>query len=754
MTASRSATVVSRKESEANVHSCSTASSEPTKRLAPLAIPSDLQSGWSDAVWRFNTMKASGLHAIRWDRNLPDSALLTDDHHASLLENARRFLAVLIDDPRAEFAIEAHETAIARSITLLSIIEWTVGLGYRSLSEVTRADWEDFCGKLPFGLNFAKGLGAPREKRITDGRILEIFRVAQSLHLLYAYPTENGYLLLDGFEFDPFPAGNSPAELARRLGRSTGTTPIIPSAIALHCLDAAIQYIVYYSDDLINLHQQVTAIPPIKERSRRAPGEADRVVMKALLDHMKGKPVVPVRNGIVQRSEFARELGLHVTQLYKRDLPTLITEFEQARRDSARSEELVHRLHKVATAEPVKRDLCYPRKGNFDALGLPFVGKRGSAAPWPITTVYASRRRTEGNSLEKALATLWTSIFIVIDMFMSDRLGECLGLTVDCISEGVDGYYFNSTFHKQTNAQIGQANLRPCPEIVVKAVEVAERLGRDARAAVNTKRLFAFSNRLGKSVLNQSTVQKYVADFCRDVGAPKSEDGKEWRLAPHQLRRFLPSAWVWYFEIGPGLDALRQHLRHEDISMSLRYCLDETSDALATEEQRELTASILERSIYEGLDIVGPFGKRWQRIAARIQVEAVPPDEVGEIISEIIEQKDVLLYPQPWGYCTWWRNAAAYAKCLEPADRHGIRSRPEGPKSAQLCSGCINCMVTKVFAGFWADAQTRHEAIAAREDIPEMLKQAAAEGLQTANRMAAELSIKEEGKCRSDDPGA
>lgn len=709
--------------------------------LIPLPKPRGLRSDWRDAVWHFETVKATGLHSIRWDRRLPDGSKLTDKKHSHLLETGRRFLTILIEDPADCFSIDGHETAIHRTITLLSIMEWVVGLGYKAISEVTRNDWLTFRDKLPLGLRYAKGTGAPRKVKLTALRLLEIYRVCQALHLFQVRTNGDPLLLEDGLIFPPFEQGEDPLALACNAGQRGGKTPNIPPPIALHCLDAAIQYIAYYSDDLIKLQAESVRLQGEAKsgRPRRTPGGLVHEVKSAILSHLRGNQSLQLTaGGYVVRSALARQLNTHPSLLSGKEISQLLQELERslAQRDREPRDRLRLRL-----ASEVDKWRSPPREAKSrdiaTKLGLPFSGKPGSAAPWPIEAVGSSRRGGNRMTLERAIANLWTAVFIVYDMFMSDRIGECLSSEIGCITKGLDGFYLRSPFYKPTNSQAGQSNARPCPAIVARAVGVAEQLGAEARARIDSNKLFAVAHRLGAAVMDEDTVRKRLSSFCEDVGAPK-HDGTDWQLGPHQLRRFLPQAWVWYFELGPGLDALCQHLRHEDIKMAMHYADLGTS---VTEEQRELTASVLERSVYEGLDVMGPFGKRWRRIGARIIVKAVDSDDLSGVVTEIMERKDVLLYPQPWGYCVWWRNAAAYAKCLPEELRNGIRSRPDTRKHAETCAGCINNLLTEIFAPFWIEARARHYAILSRDRVPPALAEAARLGVQISERVCRELNV-------------
>jgi hypothetical protein len=162
--------------------------------------------------------------------------------------------------------------------------------------------------------------------------------------------------------------------------------------------------------------------------------------------------------------------------------------------------------------------------------------------------------------------------------------------------------------------------------------------------------------------------------------------------------------------------------------------------SMVTEEQVALTANVLERAAFEGLDIHGPFGKRWKRLAFQINVKFVDREQLEERVRGLVTSRKMLLHPNPWGYCVWSKRAGAYAKCLALEDRHHGAKRPETRKQAEVCAECANCAITKVFALFWAEAEARHENTAARRDIPEELREAACRGAAISRRVRLEMA--------------
>jgi len=283
----------------------------------PLPLPRGLASPYDSPVWVFPSRSQTGLASIRWDRKLPDGTRLTDPINESLLDSAKRFLTVLIEDPAGWFSVMSVSTALHRTYTFLSIIEWVVRLGYRRLSDVTWQDWVRFRGELPNGIRTASGDPSSSSREVlTDSRILEVFRVVQCAYLFRSQPLSSMQLSRDGFGFAPFDPGEDPKKLARRMGLRPGQTPFIPPRVALHCLDAAIQYVVLFADDIIELNEKRRAEATADRPRRRAPGELLNEVKHCLVQQLRGASTIPITaDGRIFRSRFAEQLGIPASSL-------------------------------------------------------------------------------------------------------------------------------------------------------------------------------------------------------------------------------------------------------------------------------------------------------------------------------------------------------------------------------------------------------------------------------------------------------
>lgn len=721
-------------------------SAPATLQLRDLGKPRGLISRYEEPIWRFETGRIRGLDSIRWDRRLHDGSRLTDPAHAGLLDTARRFLTILLNDPLNMFEIDGHATAIHRTYTLLSIMNWAVSLGYSRLSEIRPSDWEAFKASVAFGLKaLIAGTPPKRKDALTDARILEIFRVFQHLYDFGESRDEDGAAIIaDGLGFQPFEFAGDAIKLARAKGAETGRTPTIPSPIALHYLDAAIQYVAYYSEDIIQLNRRVEDLAkrPHQKR-RRSPGEFYAELASLLIKVLDGTDHLPMRGKKVLRSALANRLGGAPTQMSQKACSRLLGLYEEGLQVDGLERVMIFSALRADLGQAVGSQSPESPQGKLprDAakqIGLPFTGKPGGVAPWPITTV-GSGRFNRGKSLEAVTADLWSAIFIIIGSFMADRIMEIVHTDTDCIVSGLDGPYFKNPLFKDTNANSGISNARPCIDIVVMAVNAAKELGRSARERTGSNKLFMSSHGLGDSVPDETTIRGRLRAFGQRINVPQDDLGEIWMVSPHELRRFFTQAWVWYYELGAGLDALRQHLRQIDLHNAIHYAASTVQGEALGEEQRELTARIMERSLIEGLEVEGPFGRRLLKLAARLRVSVVGPDELVDAIRRHIDHRQLSLHPMPWGYCAWSKQAILVAKCATEQERKSGRARPQGRKKAEVCGGaCGNFLFHSVFRPFWAGALERHSAVARRKNVPAELRHAARDGARIARKYFAE----------------
>lgn len=719
---------------------------QPPSRIDPelLAAAIGLISAWNAPKWIFKSERLTGTHSIRWDKFLHDGSRLTDKKHKELLQTAKMFLALILFDPQDTLDVNSHETAINRAYTLMGIIDWIIFLGLHRLSDVSSVHWDDFKSSVSNGLPSLAGRPHRRKSnKLSASRILEIFRVFQHLRDFHIVTMDDGSNLLeDGLSFEPFSTPHDAIMLARQLGSETGRTRSIPPPTALHYLDAAIQFVSDYSDDIIALKKKLACAGFEKPQpTRRSPGTTLYNLAKLLERNLISPRHNPWLGGEqVDRAKLARELGVSPPNLYTPRHAELIARFERiinrgsaAKGDEDASTFLVE-LRSIPNPELTSGRSSRLVGMRARSLGLPFTGQKGSAAPWPIETVSSSRYGTR--SLEAAINDLWSAVFIVIGAFMADRLSEVLEIDVDCLHHGLDGDYLESSIFKETNAESGISNRRPCPKIVTKAVEVAIALGEDARIRLCSSKLFMAANRSGDSVPDETTIRQRLETFGKRIDVPRDELGHIWLINPHELRRFFAITWVWYFDLGDGFDALKKHLRHVDAETTMRYGSSIYQGEVLAEEQREFTHDVMEKAAFDGLDLVGPAGRRIRRWFALLKVRILDPVEMADAIAIRVERKGILLHPTPWGYCVWWFGAARKARCIKNGKL--TDKWPSGRKEPNECGECINFATHSVFQPFWSSALHRHRRMQSTEGAPKELIDAAVDGERIARRYAEE----------------
>lgn len=705
-----------------------------------------LLSEWEDTVWEFRTNRLTGINRIRWDRRLADGSKLTDPYRADLLETAKRFFAILMEDPADVMRLgDGHASVIQRTYILLTIIDWAVLRGRTCLADLTPADWEAYKERVAFGSDFVLGR-VPKENapRTTASAILNKFRVWQHLRDFYETRLPGGSRLLsDGLAFDPFVFPGDATALARQLGAETGRTRTIPPPTALHYLNAAIEYVATHSKDILHLRKHAKEAYERLSNATRSGGKrptADETVRRlaAVLQPFVHQPeLTPTYGGAPSRPALAARIGVAHTALYRNtrcarlmDLLTRHVAGSGSDRDTARElHEEINRILTNTMPQSKAPDKARVMSRVAAEIGLPFTGNASPGAPWPIEVIGSSPKN--GRSLEAAVRHLWSACFLVIAAFMADRLSEVLETTDDCLDlDRPDGPYMRNVTWKDTNTAAGVASARPCPQIVAKAVEVALELGEDARTAMGSNKLFVVEHRGGFSLPDETTVRMRLEDFGRQIEVPPDELGDVWLISPHELRRFFAIAWVWNYELGGHLDALQQHLRHIDIETTIRYASEAVQGEMVGVELRDLTLHVLERKAFAGLDLSGALGEHFKRLFTKLRVRVGSPDELSRAVVRIVEKRQLVLRPSAWGYCGWSPGRAKYARCAVEA---GV-ANPTGPvewaRTPETCDGCVNFATHSGFSPFWRRAAERHRAILLNPNAPPILVEAAREGLE------------------------
>ncbi len=492
------------------------------------------------------------------------------------------------------------------------------------------------------------------------------------------------------------------------------------------------QYVFDYSDELIQLQELADGLSP-PTSSRVSPGERIALLAELMAGEVlkEVSQLLPVDGPAYSR--IALYVGVNVTYIYHPRFKSLILETLRVREGTVTEKHtFVQRLSKIAKSsrQKVKKTPVRTRDAGRK-IGLPYSGKlTGSASPWPITTIGASRHSS--HSLEAAITDLWTSVSIIIFAWQAERTGQVLDLDVDCLEQGVDGWYLKSRVFKDRNDLIGSETRHACPDVVVKAIQLVIRLGAKARQETGSKKLFLRDNRLRDSISDQTSLRNRMADFGkRHVRSGVLGNIK---IIPRHFRRFFPTLWVNYYSFGGRFRALQRHLNHADLTTTVLYSRRIARPDIVRESQTRMTTRLFGESLLSGLPLIGGGLKKVQSIIARLDFRLSAPDDVLHKLEKGMKREAMRVYPLPFGYCLWDRHAFRTARCRQSPEPGTGKEWPPVNKVETVCGECFNFLTTPTFETFWSQAYDRHKAM--EEDIrtPRVLKKLARKGRRISEK--------------------
>jgi hypothetical protein len=661
--------------------------------------------------------------------------------HAHLLEIARQFLRILLDDPLEMLRVDAHATALQRTRILLIIIEWMHARAIARFQDITPKAWNEYRAVVAWGSSAILGRDTPEQRQqITADRILEHFRVWQHLRNFHAeHLTNRRPLLADGLSFDPFVSGQDAVFLARQLGSETGTTKTIPTQTALFGINAAIEWIACHSDELIKLREAERAetlkiLRRLKADKRTNQHSIERQIAQLVQAWVVDPTSAPACAGKLVRTKLAKLMGVSFSALYRTEAhKTLLEAFDNflRSRDQALAQQLSERCAKILET-PIPEtdgvDFARSRRVAKEIL-LPYSGSVVSnGGPWPIIAFGASPKHE--HSLETALICLWSACFLIIGAFMADRLEEILLIEDNCLVHRDDGPYLYNRTWKESGTEAGEDGYRPCPEIVVRAVGVLQKM---KSGRTTSTELFAVPHRGGDTLPDETTARKRLETFCEWIGLRADESDDPWFIRPHQLRRFFVVTCVWFYEAGPDLLALKTFLRQNDLETCARYAKSATQGEILS-HRKGLFGSVLERAAFKDLDVKGPFGNYLKRFLHRLRVTVGDPAKISREIDRLQQKTDLTLRPSAWGYCAWASGRSRYARCAAAAGIENPMGPVEWARTPYMCSECANFLSHEGFREFWQAEAERHSAVLRTPGVSMALRNAAAQGIRTAKK--------------------
>jgi hypothetical protein len=367
-----------------------------------------------------------------------------------------------------------------------------------------------------------------------------------------------------------------------------------------------------------------------------------------------------------------------------------------------------------------------------DNLKMP----QGPGQPWPIQPTLISTSSYHWG-LSATLRCLLASCFVIIAAFTARRRREITSYRAKgidnefCITSDESGYWIELWIEKT----IRDWDRTPCPEIVVKAVDVLLRLSESARQLSGTTDLFQYKL-WGRSKAATFRVVKALAELTERVEVPTMPDGTRWTFQAHQFRRFFAIMYIWRYELG-DLSALSYQLRHYNLEMTLRYVTEPTQGKIFREVQTEHAVSILREVALGRRDAGGPFAERFKKVAQRIRaqmtgtVQILTEEKFAEQIERLVVRSGKVLKGFPWGYCSCGpsKRDLSQARCIQ-SDNNDDNSVHRGPDESKAtlktCASCEHHLTHKSFLPYVSNQIELHEKAAADKRNGRLIRNASA----------------------------
>jgi integrase len=348
----------------------------------------------------------------------------------------------------------------------------------------------------------------------------------------------------------------------------------------------------------------------------------------------------------------------------------------------------------------------------FDNLPLP----QGPGQPWPVRPRLISAISYHGGMTE-VLRCFFASCFIVIAAFTARRRKEvtsCRAAGVDnqyCITSDEDGHWIELWIEKTTRGW----DKTPCPEIVVKAIELLRQLSESARNINGTPQLFQYKL-WGRSKTASFRILKALRELTGRLDIPPLPDGSTWKFHPHQFRRFFAIMYIWRYEFGE-LSALSYQLRHYNLDITRRYLTEPIHGKIFREVQSEHTVSILKEVAVGRRDAGGPFGERFKKLAGRIRAQMIASvhifteEKFASQIERLVLRSGKILKGFPWGYCTCGSSSRdlSQAKCVQSDSGVALRGPDESKATLTTCATCPHHLTHEGFRPYLANQIELHE---------------------------------------------
>jgi integrase len=691
---------------------------EPQEAVYPEERPIGLIGDLLGRVWKFNSNIGPRPAVITWNRRMANGQSLTHERNAKHWELCRRYVTAYrnsqIEDPSKAIGTLAQDVRV-----ICILIDDAIGFGKSSLSELSYDEWEIVKKRSAFSRKKGK-IG----KRNTREHLVKVYSIISTLHRLYSDPGDAGkFILNDGPRFAVFSSKNEELALADLLGVAGGRTDDIPEEIAFPLLNAAIEHVALFGDGIVELRRRRFEFLSTAPEPRDRFYELDQLrakVLSNLLDKYDHDPASTLK---INRYALERELGLPPKFLSNPCYRELFDCFATFTATASLQ-------NRIAVENQIGAYLSRPRRQR-DRKRLSrdpaFIGRMFK----DVGELCLPRLVDSYSGILELEDELWAAAYIVVAMFMADRQSEGLSLMPGCIVRRLDGPYIRFLTFKSENSEAGTLIERPCPEIVVTAIEVLTRFWKMRDISMGPWPLFSLPDSDEPKVPAHGTVNALINRFAQRVGANRAA-GKIWPFKSHQFRRLFVTIWVSYYEFAGNIEALRKYLGHDDVRTTMRYATGARQGAAASEKQRELALRIMKSIAFDGREVQGGAAKRFLKLLTKFRIRLVPEGRIAEWLTHNCKQLGTFFTAMPWGYCVWSRIAGKHANCLAGHQRQVDCERPDHKEKCADCAGCGNFLTTDAFGLFWSSSHELHDRIAQNPAANETLRAAARIGRKQA----------------------
>jgi len=307
-------------------------------------------------------------------------------------------------------------------------------------------------------------------------------------------------------------------------------------------------------------------------------------------------------------------------------------------------------------------------------------------------------------TLEGIVRMLASACFTTIAALTARRKEEIFDLGAGCIDDRDDTSYWLKTYIEKTSQRY---DLVPVPALVKKAVEILERISKEARSQSGNDSLWQYISASGE--ISSFQIDRSIQNFY-DINV-LSKTNVEWSFSPHQFRRFFALIYYYRYE-GSYIGALSYHLRHFNLEMTKRYITDADFMKEMNEVADEWSATFL-RGVISGKTKIGGKGgdkikkkfEDWLR-HYRSKVDVVERERAIERMQMYMKKSGVNLTQHVWGtVCSCPTNTTLADKAMCANENH----MPElSNGTEELCGECPFSVYTERYAeGISKDLKAR-----------------------------------------------